>query len=330
MGETMLNQDLVAVPTDLVPIEGQPPAILQGSGRKARDRIEHFLRAAIDNDNTRRAYSRALGSFFAFLEDGGRARIQDIGPLDVRDYLEAAKANGLSTATLNQHMAAIRMLFDHLVTGGVLEHNPALSAKAPRQKLGKGKTPVLTAEEAGELLRSIETDSVVGLRDRALIGVMVFTFARISAACGLNVGDIFHQQRRLWVRLHEKGGKFHEMPCHHTLEGYLSEYIERARLGEAGRVPLFQAIKVRPYGRGETMLNGERLHRTNDWQMVRRRAKAAGLTTEVCNPSAAPASPPTSRTAALSRRRARWRRMPPPAPRSFMIGARIVSRSTRW
>jgi site-specific recombinase XerC len=65
--------------------------------------------------------------------------VQDIGPLDVRDYLEAAKANGLSTATLKQHMAAVRMLFDHLVTG-VLEHNPARSVKAPRQKLGKGKT----------------------------------------------------------------------------------------------------------------------------------------------------------------------------------------------
>jgi integrase/recombinase XerC len=78
---------------------------------------------------------------------------------------------------------------------------------------------VLTAEEAGELLRSIK---VPGLRDRALIGAMVFTFARVSAVCGMNVADIFHQQRRLWVRLHEKGDKFHEMPCHHTLEGYLA------------------------------------------------------------------------------------------------------------
>jgi site-specific recombinase XerC len=223
-GETMLSQDLIVAPT-----QGRPPALIEGSGRKARDRIEHFLRAAIDNDNTRRAYGRAVGSFFAFLEDGGRARIQDIGPLDVRDYLEAAKANGLSTATLKQHMAAIRMLLDHLVTGAVLEHNPALSVKAPRQKLGKGKTPILTAEEAGDLLRSIVTDNVVGLRDRALIGVMVFTFARVSAACGLNVADIFHQQRRLWVRLHEKGGEFHEMPCHHTLEGYLAA-ISNSRL----------------------------------------------------------------------------------------------------
>jgi len=274
----MLGQDLIVAAT-----QDRPPAIIDGSGRKVRDRIEHFLRAAIDNDNTRRAYGRALGSFFAFLEDGGRERVQDIGPLDVRDYLEAAKANGLSTATLKQHMAAIRMLFDHLVTGAVLEHNPAFSVKAPRQKLGKCKTPILTTDEAGDLLRSIDTHSVLGLLDRALIGVMVLTFARISAACGLNVSDIFHQQRRLWVRLHEKGGKFHEMPCHHTLEGYLAEYLERARLAEAGRAPLFQAIRYRAYGRGETVLNGERLHRANAWAMVRRRAKAAGITTEVCN-----------------------------------------------
>src|SRR5262249_48845324 len=117
-------------------------------------------------------------------------------------------------------------------------------------------------KEAGEPLRSIDTGTVVGLRDRALIGVMVFTFARISAACGLNLADIFHQQRRLWVRLHEKGGKFHEMPYHHTREGYLVEYLERAQLADAGRVPLFQTIKYRPYGRGEAQLNGERLHRT--------------------------------------------------------------------
>src|SRR5262245_41847327 len=85
------------------------------------------------------------------------------------------------------------------------------------------------------------------------------------------------------VRLHEKGGKIHEMPCYHTLEGYLSEYIEQARLGELGRVPLFQAIKHRPYGRGQAELTGKRRDRIKAWKMVRRRAKAAGITTEVCN-----------------------------------------------
>jgi integrase len=113
---------------------------------------------------------------------------------------------------------------------------------------------------------------------------MVFTFARVSAACGTNVADIFHQQRRLWVRLHEKGGKFHEIPCHHTLEGYLAEYIERA-VGRSRKGSLFQTIKPRPYGRGQAELTGERFHRISAWKMVQRRAKAAGITTEVCNHS---------------------------------------------
>jgi integrase/recombinase XerD len=159
---------------------------------------------------------------------------------------------------------------------------------------------------------------------------MVFTFARVSAACSLNVGDIFHQQRRLWVRVHEKGGKFHEMPCHHTLEGYLVEYTECARLAEAGRAPLFRAIKHRPYGRGQAELTGERLDRINAWKMVRRRAKAAGIATEVCNHTfRGTGITAYLEKAARSRRRARWRRTPPPAPPSSTIAARTASRSTR-
>src|SRR5262245_31091229 len=114
-----------------------------------------------------------------------REAVQRAGRRSCSSTVEAAEACGLSTATLKQDTAAIRMLFDHQVTDGVLQHNPALTVKAPRQKLGKGKTPVLTAEEAGELPRSTDRDDVVGLRDRALIGVMVFTFARVSATCGL-------------------------------------------------------------------------------------------------------------------------------------------------
>jgi site-specific recombinase XerD len=86
------------------------------------------------------------------------------------------------------------MLFDYLVTGGILEHNPILTLRAPRQSVTKGKTPTLSAEDAGELLRAIETNSLVCLRDRALLGLLVFTFARVSAALGVNVGDLFRQK----------------------------------------------------------------------------------------------------------------------------------------
>ncbi len=105
-----------------------------------------------------------------------------------------------------------------------------------------GKTPVLAPEEARALIDSIEITTPAGLRDRALIGLMVFSFARIGAALGMKVEDVFTQNRRLWVRLREKGGKAHAMPCHHNLETYLTAYIEGAGLADDPKGPLFRTI----------------------------------------------------------------------------------------
>jgi site-specific recombinase XerC len=117
---------------------------------------------------------------------------------------------------VKQHLAALRMLFDWLVTGHVLETNPAHAVRGPRYVVTKGKTPVLAADEARALLDSIPTGSPIGLRDRALTGVMVYSFARVNAVIGMKVKDYFTQGRRGWVRLHEKGGKEHEVPCHRS------------------------------------------------------------------------------------------------------------------
>ena len=87
------------------------------------------------------------------------------------------------------------------------------SLRGPKYVVRTGKTPVLGAAEARQLLDSIDVKTVVGLRDRALIGLLVFTFARIGAALGMTVEDVYWQHRRLWVRLHEKGGKEHACPA---------------------------------------------------------------------------------------------------------------------
>ena len=221
--------------------------------------------------------------FFDFLADNAVIALEDVGPLHGAAYLEAMKDAKRSVATQKQHMAAVRMLFDYLVTGGILEHNPILSLCAPRQSVTKGKTPTLSAEDAGELLRSIKTNNLAGLRDRALLGLMVFTFAHVAVALGVNVGDLFRQKKRLWVRLHEKGGKVHDMPTHHTLEEYLTDYLEAAILPDRPSTPLFQSFKHRPYGRGTPELSGRRLSRVETWRMVQRRAEAAGLDTHICN-----------------------------------------------
>jgi integrase len=117
-----------------------------------------------------------------------------------------------SRPTVKLRLAALRMLFDWMVVGQVLPVNPAHAVRGPKHTQKKGKTPVLNVDEARTLIDAIDVTSVPGLRDRALIGLMVYTFARVGTAVSMKVEDFSVQGRRGWVRLHEKGGKEHEMP----------------------------------------------------------------------------------------------------------------------
>jgi integrase len=117
-------------------------------------------------------------------------------------------------------LAALRMLFDRMVVGQILPVNPAHAVRGPKHTQRRGKTPVLQADEARVLLDSIDTTSLPGMRDRALIALIVYTFARVGAAVQMRVEDFYVQGRRGWVRLREKGGKDHEMPTHHNLDDF--------------------------------------------------------------------------------------------------------------
>jgi integrase len=125
---------------------------------------------------------------------------------------------------VKQHLAALRILFDWLVVGHMVEVNPAHSVRGPKHVVKKGKTPVLAADEARILLDSIDTSRVIGFRDRAPQALRADTFARVNAATAMRVEDYFVQGRRSWVRLYEKGGKQHEVPAHHNLDGYIEAY----------------------------------------------------------------------------------------------------------
>ena len=179
--------------------------------------------------------------------------------------------------SVKQHLAAIRMLFDWLVTGGVLPANPASPVRGPAYVVKKGKTPVLATDEARSLLDSIDCSTIAGLRDRAFVAVMVYSFARVSAVVGMRVGDYFEIGKRSWLRLHEKGGKHHEVPAHHTAVEYLDAYLEAAGIGGEERSPLFRSIPGRS---NEISANG--LSRQDVLRMIKRRAAAAGLSAKIC------------------------------------------------
>jgi site-specific recombinase XerD len=253
------------------------PALVVAAGPGARTRFLEFFAAQIRNAHTRRAYAQATREFLDWCERAGVASIADVTPLHVAAYIEQLTKTH-SAPTVKQRLAAIRHLFDWLVTGHVIERNPAHSVRGPSHRVKRGKTPVLDASEARALIDSIDTTTVIGLRDRALIGLMIYSFARIGAALAMKVEDAYVQNRRLWVRLHEKGGKRHEMPCHHNLETYLHAYIDGCGLAGDPKGSVFRTI-----GRGTGRLTETSLPQANAYQMIRRRAAAAGIETKIGN-----------------------------------------------
>src|SRR5437660_2167877 len=218
------------------------PALVAAAGERAGMRFLEFFAANIRNPHTRRAYARAADEFLAWCASVGVPSIGAVQPVHVATWIEIGTRD-LAEASVKQRLAAIRHLFDWLVTGQVVPVNPAASVRGPRHVVTSGQTPVLDPAEARALLDRIDTSTVGGLRDRALIGLMVYPFARIGAALGMAVEDVYTQNRRLWVRLREQGGKRHAMLCHHNLDEYLVAYLDGASLRDDPKGPLFRTIR---------------------------------------------------------------------------------------
>jgi site-specific recombinase XerC len=262
----------------LVPINSLAlPALIAAAGERARIRFLEFFAANIRNPHTRRAYARAAEEFLGWCATVGVPSISAIEPVHVATWIEAG-TRGLAAPSVKQRLAAIRHLFDWLVTGQVVPVNPAGSVRGPRHVVTSGQTPVLDPAEARALLDSIDTGNHAGLRDRALIGLMVYSFARIGAALGMAVEDVYTQNRRLWVRLREKGGKRHTMPCHHNLEEYLTAYLDGGGLRDDPKGPLFRTI-------GTGKLTRTVLPQANAYATIGRRATVAGIETKLGNHS---------------------------------------------
>ncbi|MEZ5653729.1 MAG: tyrosine-type recombinase/integrase [Burkholderiaceae bacterium] len=252
------------------------PALYARAGERACTRFIEFFTANIRNPNTRRAYFNATAAFSDWCEQAGILDLVDVEPVHVAAYVEQLQAS-LAPPSVKQHLAAIRMLFDWLVVGQIITSNPASSVRGPKHSVRQGKTPVLTAEEARTLLDSIDVSNLVGLRDRAIIATMTYTFARVGALTKMLGEDYFVQGKRGWVRLHEKGGKEHPMPCHHNLEAYLDAYIDAAEIIDDRKLPLFRSTRAKT---GKLTERG--LSQSDIYRMLRRRALAASIDTEIC------------------------------------------------
>jgi hypothetical protein len=127
------------------------PALIAAAGERASLRFLEFFAANIRNPHTRRAYSRAVSEFMAWCDDNGVTSITAVQPLHVSAWIEQqTREHAAPTAKLR--LAALRHLFDWLVTGQVMPANPAGSVRGPSHVVKAGKTPVLAPEEARALI----------------------------------------------------------------------------------------------------------------------------------------------------------------------------------
>lgn len=267
-------------PTEIValsPVRHVPaPKVIAEAGEPARERFFEFFAAQIRNRHTRAAYLQAAHQFFAWCEAHG-LELRQIRPLHMAAYIEA-KQRVLSAPSVKQHLAGLRMLFNWLVVGQVLPTNPALFVKGPKFSRQVGITPILEATQMRELLDSIESTSLKGLRDRAAIALMAYTFARVSAVVSLQREDYRWMGKRPQLRLQEKGGKEKLVWLHHEAEEFLDRYLEKAAIAEA-KAPLFQTLDKRH------RLTGQGIGRRDLLRAVKQRCRNAGLPGTISNHS---------------------------------------------
>lgn len=262
---------LLPAPTHPTPRGGVVlPAVVANAGKRAQEEFLNFFAAEIANDNTREHYLRDVARFGRWCDERN-FRLEEVTTIHLAAYREELRRE-VSPPTVKRHFSALRRLFGWWVEKGVLERNPVREVKTERFSRTEGKTPAFELEDMTRLFASFDTESLVGLRDRALIAVMAYTFARVEAAVSLKVKDYYPLGRRSYLRLDEKGGKQREIPCHHQLEEYLDAYIEAAGIAGQKDAPLFRSAV------GKTKRLSEKpMSRTDAYAMIQRRVRDAGI-----------------------------------------------------
>src|SRR5208282_3452138 len=186
--------------------------LISGSSESKRAKVSetllNILEGRVRNLNTRKAYKAAWRSFFAFCSEY-KLELDRVKPYHFGLWL---KRHTGSVATHRQHLAAVRLLFDHLLEKGVVDTNPAARAKPPR--LERESAPVFEQNEIKTFLEAIKGDSLIDKRDKALFAVLLYGWARVSAVVALKVEHYHERKGERWLRLHEKRGKIHEVPVH--------------------------------------------------------------------------------------------------------------------
>lgn len=261
------------------------PGVLANTNLDTLFVILEFFKVKLRNENTRKAYLHAAEEFLLYVSHTAPGiELDAILSLHVAAWVDEMERIGLAAASIKQRLAAVRMLFRALVEAQHLKSSPAAHVRGPKLVVKEGKTPVLSAIEARALLDSIDATTLPGVRDRAMIAAMLFTFCRIGAIIKLKFEDVIKQEGRIWLRLQEKGGKQKDVPCHPQLVAYLDAYLATLGAIQDEKGPLFMTFDRNIIeGRVHWTPSDRPMSQMLSWAMLQRRAKKASIATSICN-----------------------------------------------
>ena len=226
--------------------------------------------ANLDNPQTRRAYRSDIGDFCSFI---GIDRAEQFGAITrahVLAWRNQLEVRGLAGATLRRKLAALASLFDYLLERNTLiGGNPVNGVKRPKNESNEGKTPALGDQQARALLEAPPPDTIKGLRDRAILSVLLYHGLRREEVARLRIEDIQERRGIKHLRVHGKGSKIRYLPMHPAALERIYSYLEMAGHHLKENAPLFLPLRGR--------LTGAGLSADGIYLIVGGYAKAAGI-----------------------------------------------------
>ncbi len=263
-------------------LDGWLPDVLHLTHPRAPELTRDFLEKR-HNLHTRGAYLRILKAFLQWAE---RTELQSLAQLttaDVSNYVKGLQRSShkarkdLSPRTRAQVLACMRGYFDVLVRGGALPSNPAASVENYRLEVRIGHAKPLTGDNMGRLLDSIDTSTLKGLQDRAVIALMAFSCARVGAVVKMKLQSVYERDGRLHLELEEKRDNKHYVPCHPELEEYLRAFMKRATVVAKDCEKNPGGWLFRRWDKRWNILTGRPLTRMICYRMVKGYAAKIGL-----------------------------------------------------
>ncbi len=199
--------------------------------------------ANISNPQTRRAYQSDLTQFIAFVGIQTPTEFRQVTRAHILAWRADLEKQELAGSTIRRKLAALASLFEYLCNQNAVTHNPVKGVKRPVVETQEGKTPALSNQQARQLLEAPPADTLKGVRDRAILSVLLYHGLRRGELTRLKVKD-FGQERRgvPHLQVHGKGGKLRYLPIHCDSLQLVNAYLTAAGHGADSCGPLFRPV----------------------------------------------------------------------------------------